>query len=137
MEVTVPSFDKSITDSYLPATEVKRMAMQNPILASDFIAIRVTAMTVRVDFGLVVLISFKGRFASSGPLLHKVLCFRPLSLLTSAQYIELIIGYGAHWQTIGKKGGGGLLFWGWVAWFDNQHSLPEHLTLVLVRKANS
>lgn len=47
--------------------------MQNPILASDFIAIRVTAMTVRADFGLVVLISFKGRFASSGPLLHDVL----------------------------------------------------------------
>lgn len=53
--------------------------MQNPILASDFIAIRVTAMTVRVDFGLVVRISFRGRFLSSAPLLHKVLCFRPLS----------------------------------------------------------
>lgn len=87
MEGTFSSFDKSITDSYLPATEVKRIAMQNPILASDFIAIRVTAMTVRDDFGPVVLISFKGGFASSGPLLLKVLCFRPLSLLTSAEYI--------------------------------------------------
>lgn len=108
MEGTFPSFDKSISDRYLPATEVKRIAMQNPILASDFIAIRVTAMTVRVDFGLVVLISFKGRFAFSGPLLHKVLCFRPLSLLTSAQYIELI--YRA-WSTLiddwKKRRGGG------------------------------
>lgn len=90
MEGTFPSFGKSITDGHSPATEVKRIAMQNPNLASDFIEIRVTAMTVRVDFGLVVLISFKHRLASSGPLLHKLLCFCPLSLLTPGQYIEMI-----------------------------------------------
>lgn len=90
MERTFPSFDKSIAESHSPATEVKRIAMQNPNLARDFTEIRVTAMIVRVDSAPVILISLKRRSASSIPRLHQLLCFRPLSLLASAQYIEIM-----------------------------------------------
>lgn len=43
-----------------------------------------------VDSAAVILISSEPRLASSIPLSHKLLCFRPLSLLTSDQYIEMI-----------------------------------------------
>lgn len=114
MERTFPSFDKSITDSHLPATEVKRIAMQNPNLASDFIEIRVTAMTVRVDFAPVILFSSEPRFASSVPLLHKLLCFRPLSLLTSDQYIEMIYSSILIDDRGGKEGSYSEAGWGYL-----------------------
>lgn len=39
---------------HLPATDVRRMVRQTPNLASDFIVIRPTDMTVHIDFGFVL-----------------------------------------------------------------------------------
>lgn len=72
--------------SHLPATEVRRIVRQNPNLASDFIVIRPTAMTVYTDFGLVVGAPSNLVYTSSGPLiLVDTTLFSPPFFLTSAQ----------------------------------------------------